>query len=126
MSLKWCSVYNCQFTSSGNLKRTFYTFPKQDEVLQKWIMFVRKSLLNWTPLLKRVYLCSSHFNQEDFVNYDQFINGYAKLLLLKKDAIPSVYHSDTSCAKEITKDETLCSHLEGYTASSSAPHAKSE
>ena len=55
-----------------------------------------KQTRNWSGSTKASRICSKHFHESDFTNYQQFSSGYARLLNLKCNACPSIYPEKNS------------------------------
>ncbi|KAK4289141.1 hypothetical protein Pmani_037873 [Petrolisthes manimaculis] len=60
-----CAAYGCtsRFNKENSPTLTFHKFPKDGELLEKWLHNVRRE--NFTPS-KHTRLCSKHFKEEDF------------------------------------------------------------
>lgn len=104
MSDRWCVVASCNSSVSEVSKRSFFQFPKNDDILQKWVQFVRKTKPQWNPGLRNVYTCSNHFNKEDFSNYRYHSSGLNKKLILKKTAAPSIYPNTSSSISDADEE----------------------
>ncbi|GAB6025313.1 hypothetical protein CHUAL_010728 [Chamberlinius hualienensis] len=57
-----CAAYGCKNRSEKSRGVTFHTFPRNAEILKKWIQAIRRK--NWTPT-QSSRLCSIHFRPED-------------------------------------------------------------
>lgn len=59
------------------------SFPKDEKVLNKWIVAIRRK--NWTPS-KRSKLCSAHFTADSYET-----SGWSSRPRLKPDAVPTIF-----------------------------------
>ena len=92
----YCVLLGCNNKPSELI--TLHQFPKDKDVCQDWIKFVCNRQPNW-KLKKTSCLCSVHFLENDFLNWQQVVSGYAKKLQRKTDAIPSVYTDERDNVK---------------------------
>jgi len=79
-----CGSYPVPFQIS------LFKFPGDIYLRARWINFVKHTKEDWN-ITTTSKICSKHFQTTDFINHQQFSLGYAKLLILKHDAIPSIY-----------------------------------
>uniref|UniRef100_A0A3B3HFQ2 THAP domain-containing protein 1 n=1 Tax=Oryzias latipes TaxID=8090 RepID=A0A3B3HFQ2_ORYLA len=78
------SAQNNKTTSArGNV--SFHVFPKNVAVREKWIEF-----LGHGNVKKHTWVCSQHFTQDCFYNWQEKKMGFASKLILKPDAVPSI------------------------------------
>mgnify|MGYP001221174352 CR=1 FL=1 len=86
-----CVVYGC-----GNTCKTkdvaIHEFPRPSNKkrYKEWTKFVSKTRNHWTPTTS-YHICSQHFEEAAFSNKMKYDMGFTKLLLLKKDSVPSIY-----------------------------------
>lgn len=83
----------CNFDSSSNFYcdrkflyqsiSLFFSFPKNKQLLKKWIAAVRRK--DWNPT-KHSRLCSFHFTAD---SYDT--SGWSSVPKLKSDAVPTIF-----------------------------------
>ncbi|KAF1382148.1 hypothetical protein PFLUV_G00161450, partial [Perca fluviatilis] len=96
-----CSVPGC--TGDGD---TSHSLPKEPDTRRAWLMFLYKKIP--VKFDSQLFICSKHFTTDSFENLGQFKAGYAKLLLLKKGTVPTVWSSQpqasTSQERQHTKD----------------------
>ncbi|XP_078123153.1 uncharacterized protein LOC144528453 isoform X1 [Sander vitreus] len=96
-----CSVPGC--TGNGD---TSHSLPKEPDSRRAWLMFLYKKIP--VKVDTQLFICSNHFTKDSFENLGQFKAGYAKLLLLKKGTVPTVWSSQppasTSQEGQHTKD----------------------
>ncbi|XP_029907318.1 uncharacterized protein LOC115359117 [Myripristis murdjan] len=90
-----CIVDGCQGINNG------YLFPRDKDVRMQW-MAQLKGRTRHSPST-RSFICYAHFRQDDFSNWYQKALGFASKLVLKKDAVPSVFNSqeDTGTAVKV-------------------------
>ncbi|KAL1004808.1 hypothetical protein UPYG_G00050880 [Umbra pygmaea] len=81
-----CSIPGC--TGNGD---TFHSLPKEPNTRRAWLMFVYKKIP--VKFDTQLFVCSNHFTKDSFENLGQFKAGFAKLLLLKRGAAPTVRSS---------------------------------
>ena len=73
-------------------KVSLLKFPDDLDLKRRWIAFVNKTTQrNWSECSSSSRICSKHFLQSDFINYQKFAMGYTRYLILKKNAFPSIY-----------------------------------
>ncbi|XP_035214890.1 chromobox protein homolog 3-like isoform X2 [Stegodyphus dumicola] len=91
-----CSAYGCTNRRIHGTKLTFHRIPKDPVLKASWIRAIRRK--DWIPT-KNSYVCSEHFKENDFNR------TYAcKRVLLREDAVPSIFkglHSYPSEAKKV-------------------------
>ncbi|XP_022253224.1 zinc finger and SCAN domain-containing protein 2-like isoform X1 [Limulus polyphemus] len=86
-----CVVYGC-----GNIPKekeiSLHEFPPKSDRKRHiaWTKFVSRTRDKWSST-ESCHVCSGHFLESDFENKLQFDMGFAKKLVLKKDAVPCVY-----------------------------------
>ena len=90
-----CVVYGCD-NSAGPLISVHW-FPKDKKLRQLWVNFV-KNTRKWEAKQVSIHVgvCSAHFEDDCFLNKLQASMGLAQRLLLKKDAVPTIYPEGTS------------------------------
>ncbi|XP_041955469.1 uncharacterized protein LOC121714258 isoform X1 [Alosa sapidissima] len=81
-----CSVPGC--TEKGEV---CHSLPKDPKTRQAWIMFVYQKIP--AKFDAQLFICSKHFTEDSFQNLGHFKAGFAKLLLLKRGAVPTVRSS---------------------------------
>ena len=113
-----CVVVGCSNTPSERV--SLHKFPSDKHRRQIWARFVRRTRARWN-LEESVFICSKHFCDDDFVNKLKFDMGYAKGLVLKETAIPTIYPTvttDASSGKK-TVTPTASTSTRGVAATSS-------
>ena len=55
----------------------------------KWDLFVKKGRTKWQTHSQNSQICSLHFCEGDFQNYEKWKMGFAERLFLKSGAVPS-------------------------------------
>ncbi|XP_057701391.1 gastrula zinc finger protein XlCGF57.1-like [Corythoichthys intestinalis] len=91
----WC-------TNSYLSKYSIHEFPsakKKDGLRRQWVKFVRAKRANFPDPASGTVLCGAHFQPESFSNYGQVKLGFAKRLLLKADAVPTIHAQPPKCPK---------------------------
>uniref|UniRef100_A0A3Q2C7S5 THAP domain-containing protein 1 n=1 Tax=Cyprinodon variegatus TaxID=28743 RepID=A0A3Q2C7S5_CYPVA len=83
-----CSVQGCM--EKGDI---FHILPKDLKTRQAWIIFVHQRIP--AKFYPQMFMCSKHFTKDSFQNLRHFKAGFAKLLLLKRGAVPTVSPSQT-------------------------------
>lgn len=86
---EFCAVIGCEFERLKG-RTSLHYFPKEKRRKQLWVNFVGKNR-KWSGASSKTCLCSHHFVKSDFENWTKFNLGYAAKLILKKNAIPSIY-----------------------------------
>ena len=69
-------------------------------------LFVKTKHKNWTKASPRYLLCSAHFVQSDFENYNAFQMGFASNLIRKDCAVPTIHATGNE-----TRDNTIITVL---------------
>ncbi|XP_028150713.1 uncharacterized protein LOC114344050 isoform X2 [Diabrotica virgifera virgifera] len=59
--------------------RSFHKFPKLEEIRNKWINAIGKTIS-----FNHAFICSEHFHPKDFINF------FAKRRMLQRDSVPSL------------------------------------
>lgn len=67
---------------------SLHPFPKNPEIRQKWVEYVRTDMPRWPGTNSSSRICSLHFSHKCFSNYSQVEHGFASRLLIKKDSYP--------------------------------------
>ena len=90
---RYCSLHDCPTNKElGNVPS--FQFPSNEENKIIWTNFVNKEQ-GWLPV-PTSRLCSKHFSKKQFENWTQYEYKYAKILKLKKEAIPSISNKEQS------------------------------
>lgn len=90
-----CIVDGCQGINNG------YLFPRDKDVRMQW-MAQLKGRTRHSPST-RSFICYAHFRQDDFSNWYQKALGFASKLVLKKDAVPSVFNSQADTGSAVSR-----------------------
>ncbi|KAG5265320.1 hypothetical protein AALO_G00240960 [Alosa alosa] len=93
-----CSVPGC--TEKGEV---CHSLPKDPRTRQAWIMFVYQKIP--AKFDAQLFICSKHFPLDSFQNLGQFKAGFAKLLLLKRGAVPTVRSSQPQASTSQEQQE---------------------
>ena len=88
-----CIVPNCKSSSKAGEGISWHSFPKEEEVLQKWIKNIPRS--DWTPS-KWSHISSLHFAEDCFTQESQDTNIYRKKATvqkyrIKKGSVPTLF-----------------------------------
>ena len=96
-----CVVQDCNNTPTDKI--TLHAFPKRKTLARQWSKFVTTKRAHWkeTPASK---ICSQHFTVDLFTNYMKVDLGFAKILQLKANAVPTIW-------KKTTHNESLIVHF---------------
>ena len=95
-------------------------FPDDINAQKKLNSFVYQTRKKWRRHTKQSRICSQHFQNSDFVNYHQFSMDYAKFLILKKNAISSIYLNSTFGLALSGSDAVDCSDTSSHLKSISS------
>ncbi|XP_059907065.1 uncharacterized protein LOC132456737 isoform X2 [Gadus macrocephalus] len=82
-----CAVLKCH----PELGTSFHYLPKDPVQKQKWLDFIYKYRVDVDENIEGIRVCSAHFSNDSFQNHMQKAMGFAKKLILKHDAIPTIY-----------------------------------
>ena len=74
---------------------SFHKFPRDPKLRKLWSKFVNRTR-NWPGPTSASVLCSKHFAQNCYHNYNQFQLGLFDRLMLTADAIPTI-HPEQPC-----------------------------
>ncbi len=101
-----CAVPNCNSCSEAGNGITWHSFPRDGDLLQKWICSIPRS--DWLPT-KWSKLCSVHFEDDCFTTDNQDSNKYRKKApvqkrRLKKGSVPTIF---PGCPSYLTKSKTV-------------------
>lgn len=89
-----CFVFGCKAKRDDTV--SFHLLPNDLKVREKWVQFIWKDRNVPVPLPEKALVCSSHFPEYCFENFTRKKMGFASRLLLKPDAVPSIYPGDTA------------------------------
>ncbi|KAK0151063.1 hypothetical protein N1851_007809 [Merluccius polli] len=93
-----CAVLAC----SPELGTSFHHLPKDPVQRQKWLGFIYKYRVHVNNNnMEGLRVCSAHFSDDSFQNYMQKAMGFAKKLILKHDAVPTVYPDDAGGSRHV-------------------------
>ncbi|KAG1949336.1 hypothetical protein F2P79_011370 [Pimephales promelas] len=84
-----CSVVGCK-AQKGQMV-SLHVLPNDQKLRSKWVQFIGN---NWNvpaKLPSRIYVCSRHFPENCFENFIMTKLGFASKLILKPNAVPSIY-----------------------------------
>uniref|UniRef100_A0A2S2NTZ3 THAP domain-containing protein 2 n=1 Tax=Schizaphis graminum TaxID=13262 RepID=A0A2S2NTZ3_SCHGA len=88
-----CFICGRSRNGKSNVKNiTFHKFPNNERIREKWLNFVRENNLLTNKITKFSVICSSHFDEKNFINYK-------RTRLLEKEAVPYIIISRAKYAK---------------------------
>ncbi|KAM7370076.1 hypothetical protein PAMP_011360 [Pampus punctatissimus] len=82
-----CAVFGCR----PDPRASIHYLPRNPVLKQKWLDFIYRYRLSRPSNPVGIRICGSHFTNDCFVNFFQRSMGFAKKLILKADAVPSIY-----------------------------------
>lgn len=82
-----CAVFGCR----PDPRASIHYLPRNPVLKQKWLDFIYRHRLSRPSNPVGIRICGSHFTNDCFVNFFQRSMGFAKKLILKADAVPSIY-----------------------------------
>ena len=107
--VKHCVVYGCNNSPAVGI--TLHEFPKEVYRCRQWVRFVQRTR-KWESKPHTSHICSKHFAKEAISNYLQVEMGVAKRILLKEDAVPTIYpfnkDESASTSSMLETNETSC------------------
>ncbi|XP_023137933.1 uncharacterized protein LOC111576454 [Amphiprion ocellaris] len=86
-----CSVFGCK---ADKEIVSLHVLPKDVNIRMKWVHFIWKNRNIPAKLPDKTRVCSSHFPETCFENFIQKQMGFATKLILKPDAVPTIYPGD--------------------------------
>ena len=97
-----CVVYGCLPDPIGKKNSTLFKFPDDPKLQRKWNNFVSKTR-KWPGCTESSRVCSKHFKETDFSNFQKFSLDFSKLLILNKNSFPTIYPEATPSTPSIAK-----------------------
>jgi hypothetical protein len=87
----YCQAINCRKTSKDGV--TLHQFPKNLHYRRLWTTFVQTKRADFQiPNEGKGLLCSDHFTEDQFENYNQFyVYKTANYLVIKETAVPTIH-----------------------------------
>lgn len=89
-----CVAANCTNVSSDSV--SLFAFPKDLKLRLAWTRQVQRTRAYWNGPTQSSRLCSEHFDSDQFDSKpdlcSQFNISYRHKFVLKKDAVPSIFH----------------------------------
>ncbi|XP_070691874.1 uncharacterized protein [Pempheris klunzingeri] len=83
MSKRRCIIGGCHETNIS-----LHNLPKDRNIRDQWLMFIFSKIpQDFSPKLG---VCSAHFSSDCFINQAQFNAGFAKKLLIRDTAVPTL------------------------------------
>ncbi|XP_074653633.1 uncharacterized protein LOC141907792 [Tubulanus polymorphus] len=102
-----CVYYGCS-TSEKDL----FQWPADPVLAKKWTNFVCLKRIHWKPAdagKTRSLLCARHFDDGSFSNLMKYRAGFAKWLILNKDAVPTIHIQDTDQSESLDTEKNMFS-----------------
>ncbi|XP_067287358.1 uncharacterized protein [Pseudorasbora parva] len=84
-----CSVVGCK-AQKGQMV-SLHVLPNDQKLRSKWVQFIGNNCNVRAKLPSRIYVCSRHFPENCFENFIMTKLGFASKLILKLNAVPSIY-----------------------------------
>ncbi|KAH8359801.1 hypothetical protein KR093_008913 [Drosophila rubida] len=114
-----CAVHNCTNKFKSRQKHSqqfsFFSFPKNPEILKKWFLFCRKNNKDKVKSYLKSVICNEHFKEEDIQGGLQFQMGLCSKRTLRPGAVPCINKNDISEAEremsEKLKNQRLVAEL---------------
>ncbi|XP_048029533.1 uncharacterized protein LOC125257118 isoform X1 [Megalobrama amblycephala] len=97
-----CSVVGCK-AQKGQMV-SLHILPNDQKLRSKWVQFIGNNCNVPAKLPSRTYVCSRHFPENCFENFIMTKLGFASKLILKPNAIPSIYSEDTASTNHRAED----------------------
>ncbi|EDW15065.1 zinc finger protein 485 [Drosophila mojavensis] len=95
-----CAIQNCANKFRSKQKHSeqfsFFSFPKNPDVLKKWLAFCRRYNKEKLKAPLKSVICNEHFKEEDIQGALQFQMGLCSKRTLKPGAVPCINKSDMS------------------------------
>lgn len=95
---KRCIAALCSNTNSDGV--SLFTFPKDDSLATAWNREVKRTRADWVTHTKHSVICSEHFERKCFeegpMRRAEMGIPTARPLVLKKDAIPTIFKRPSS------------------------------
>ena len=87
-----CFVFRCNSTRSDSV--SLHLLPRQTELRERWIQFIWRHRDDPAKISTKTRVCSLHFLDNCFENLTRKNMGFATKLILKADAVPTLYPGD--------------------------------
>lgn len=87
LNMSDCAMLGCKPEPGAST----HNLPKDPELKQKWMDFIYRNRLSRPSNPVGIRICGAHFSNDCFVNFFQRSMGFAKKLILKTNALPSIY-----------------------------------
>lgn len=94
-----CSVVGCK-AQKGQMV-SLHILPNDQKLRSKWVQFIGNNCNVPAKLPSRTYVCSRHFPENCFENFIMTKLGFASKLILKPNAIPSIFSGDTASTNHL-------------------------
>jgi len=86
--MPYCIAKYCHVSYENNPSNAhFHRLPKRCALRRQWLAKCGRPARQD----KQARVCSLHFKKEDYDNFLQYESGFASKLILKPDAVPSVF-----------------------------------
>ncbi len=90
-----CAVLGCKPEPGASI----HYLPRNPALKQAWMDFIYRHRLSRPSNTVGIRVCGAHFSKDCFVNFFQRSMGFAKKLILKPDAVPSIYPGNPTWLK---------------------------
>jgi len=100
LNMVWrCVVYGCgNIRLESEISVHEFPSPSAKKLRAAWTRFVQRTRDKWRPT-STSYICSEHFVDDNFHNKMQYNMGLATKLVLKKDAVPTIYPANVKMTR---------------------------
>ncbi|XP_070691873.1 uncharacterized protein [Pempheris klunzingeri] len=106
MSKRRCIIGGCHETNIS-----LHNLPKDRNIRDQWLMFIFSKIpQDFSPKLG---VCSAHFSSDCFINQAQFNAGFAKKLLIRDTAVPTLLGPASDPRPVVAGNEKKMSKVRG-------------
>lgn len=97
VNMSECAVFGCKLEPGASL----HYLPRNPVLKQKWMDFIYRHRFSRPSNTMGIRICCAHFSNDCFVNFFQRSMGFAKKLILKPGAVPSIYPGNSTGPKHV-------------------------
>lgn len=97
LNMSDCAVLGCKPEPGASI----HYLPRDPLLKQIWMDFIYRQRFRPSNTVK-IRICGAHFSNDCFVNLFQRSMGFAKKLVLKADAVPSIYPGSPTGLKHVS------------------------
>uniref|UniRef100_A0A671Q963 THAP domain-containing protein 1 n=1 Tax=Sinocyclocheilus anshuiensis TaxID=1608454 RepID=A0A671Q963_9TELE len=94
-----CAVFGCKYQKGQTV--SLHILPTDPKLRSKWVQFLGNDPAKLPP---KTLVCSRHFPESCYKNFTMNKMGFARKLILKAKAVPSIYNGDTARFKHQNHD----------------------